>query len=317
MVQPKYSPEEALQKIKLSMSYDMSKTLNENAKEIGVILNEQSSGGVGASTAAQIARNIYNETVGDVQTKDLDDILSILNNNVFGKLYEDGQCLLEKVLTYYSQITRPSGLDAALTLTLPFNLTGDNLKKSLIDRLTSSSEGQELEFEEVKTKLINTINKELNGFCKNKKTIVKDDSKRQNSINKIYCSVVNGIIKLPESKVNNKTWSSFARFYEVTPEELAIAKKSCGSNADDGKTNRYRNCTGTYTKGCKSEAIKPVQACLGLVADGKFWNKTQAALETKGFPNGFTDADIPKICGEKSESSPTPGEETIDDVNNG
>ena len=30
MVQPKYSPEEALQKIKLMMSYDMSKTLNEN-----------------------------------------------------------------------------------------------------------------------------------------------------------------------------------------------------------------------------------------------------------------------------------------------
>jgi multisubunit Na+/H+ antiporter MnhE subunit len=30
MIQPKYSPEEALQAIKLRMNYDSSKTLNEN-----------------------------------------------------------------------------------------------------------------------------------------------------------------------------------------------------------------------------------------------------------------------------------------------
>jgi hypothetical protein len=30
MVQPKYSPEEALERVKLMMKYDMGKTLNEN-----------------------------------------------------------------------------------------------------------------------------------------------------------------------------------------------------------------------------------------------------------------------------------------------
>jgi|688.fasta_scaffold06256_9 hypothetical protein len=75
-------------------------------------------------------------------------------------------------------------------------------------------------------------------------------------------------------------------------------------------TNRYRNCTGTYTKGCKSEAIKPVQTCLGLVPDGKFWVKTQAALEAKGFPNGFTDADVSKICG--NQTPPPPPAKTDD-----
>jgi hypothetical protein len=43
-------------------------------------------------------------------------------------------------------------------------------------------------------------------------------------------------------------------------------------------TNRYRNCSGTYKKGCKTSptgAIGQVQACLGLTQDGKFWNKTQ------------------------------------------
>lgn len=40
MVQPKYSPEEALQRVKLMMGYDLKKTLKENVKETGAILNE-------------------------------------------------------------------------------------------------------------------------------------------------------------------------------------------------------------------------------------------------------------------------------------
>ena len=78
-------------------------------------------------------------------------------------------------------------------------------------------------------------------------------------------------------------------------------------------TNRYRtDCTGTYTKGCKSEAIKPVQTCLGLVPDGKFWVKTQAALVAKGFSNGFTDADVSKICGNQTPPPPQPEDEYED-----
>lgn len=78
-------------------------------------------------------------------------------------------------------------------------------------------------------------------------------------------------------------------------------------------TNRYRtDCTGTYTQGCKSEAIKPVQTCLGLVPDGKFWVKTQAALVAKGFPNGFTDADVSKICGNQTPPPPQPEDEYED-----
>jgi hypothetical protein len=68
----------------------------------------------------------------------------------------------------------------------------------------------------------------------------------------------------------------------------------------DPTTARYRVCTGTYTKGCKTDptgAIGQVQQCLDLVVDGKFWNKTQAALVAKGFADGFKDSDIAKICG--------------------
>lgn len=41
MVQPKYNPEEALERVKLMMNYDLSKTLNENKRNIKV-LNEDS-----------------------------------------------------------------------------------------------------------------------------------------------------------------------------------------------------------------------------------------------------------------------------------
>jgi len=69
---------------------------------------------------------------------------------------------------------------------------------------------------------------------------------------------------------------------------------------DQNSGIRYHDCTGTYTKGCKTDptgAIGQVQQCLRLVVDGKFWNKTQAALVAKGFADGFKDSDIAKICG--------------------
>jgi hypothetical protein len=34
----------------------------------------------------------------------------------------------------------------------------------------------------------------------------------------------------------------------------------------------------------------------GLVVDGKFGPRTQEILKSKGYPNGFTDADVSKIC---------------------
>jgi hypothetical protein len=65
------------------------------------------------------------------------------------------------------------------------------------------------------------------------------------------------------------------------------------------RRNRYRTCTGTYTKGCKTDPTGPigvVQGCLGLTVDGRFWDKTQDALVSKGYTNGFKDTDVSKIC---------------------
>jgi hypothetical protein len=64
----------------------------------------------------------------------------------------------------------------------------------------------------------------------------------------------------------------------------------------EGGGGGYKPCSGKYVIGCMSESIKQVQGCLGLVQDGKYGNKTKAALTSVGFPNGFTDADVAKIC---------------------
>jgi hypothetical protein len=83
-------------------------------------------------------------------------------------------------------------------------------------------------------------------------------------------------------------------------------------------SNRYHVCTGTYTKGCKTNttgAIGQVQQCLGLVVDGKFWDKTQVALVSKGFANGFRDSDITTICG-GTPPTPSPDPNTIIDNSN-
>jgi hypothetical protein len=73
-----------------------------------------------------------------------------------------------------------------------------------------------------------------------------------------------------------------------------------------GGKGSYKTCSGTYTQGCKSEIIKKVQGCLGLVADGKFGPKTQSSLVSKGYKSGFTDADVDKICNKVQTAPETP-----------
>jgi hypothetical protein len=94
----------------------------------------------------------------------------------------------------------------------------------------------------------------------------------------------------------------------ITREISKQKSQSCSSSADvtpvptdggntGGGTGGYKDCSGTYTFGCKSEAIRKVQGCLGgLTTDGKFGPNTQKALKAKGF-DSFTDADVDKICG--------------------
>jgi hypothetical protein len=126
------------------------------------------------------------------------------------------------------------------------------------------------------------------------------------------------------------TIGAIAIIYSLTNEEELVSSED-GKKTDttpkpiNPGQSRYRNCDneGKYTKGCRTKPEGPigqVQACLGgLVVDGKFWEKTQAALEDAGYPNGFTIEEIKTICGNQTkpeEVKPLPPDDEVSDVNN-
>lgn len=72
------------------------------------------------------------------------------------------------------------------------------------------------------------------------------------------------------------------------------------------KQNKYKQCSGTYKLYCYNKtSIGKVQGCLGLKQDGYFGPKTQNALKSIGYNNGFTDNDIEKICNKKNTTPET------------
>jgi hypothetical protein len=265
MVQPKYNPEEALQRIKLMMSYDMGKTLNENKQ----IISEQS-----FAEIAAIATELVDSLTGDVKTSDLVDIEETLKNKVFGKTMTDGKCLLSKVSEYF--IKQPTSKWFTFGYLVPSDWKSAFSKGDILkDKIRKSQERDEPQFEDVKQQLLKLIEDEENKFCKN---------------------------PTPPKPVKPKP------VQPINPGQ-----------------SRYRNCDKEprYTKGCRTRPEGPigqVQACLGgLVQDGKFWDKTQAALEDAGYPNGFTIENIKTICGNQTkpeEVKPLPPDDEVSDVNN-
>lgn len=252
MVQPKYSPEEALHRVKLMMGYDTKKTLKENKE----IIFEQATAGEASSIASALWKNM----AGDVETEDLEKVQDIFNTQVFGKTFKDG-CLLSKVLEYYK------GHQGSFA----WSLTTTYQKDGFMADLANSSESGEPEFEDIKKDLIDSINKELEGFCKNTKK-VEDEKKDE------------------DCKTN--------------PNQEKCKKTGQGKGYTLC-TGTYKYACKTDPSG----AIGKVQACLGgLVVDGKFGPKTRDKLSAKGFTT-FTDADIEKICQSNPEAKPEVGGE--------
>jgi hypothetical protein len=101
------------------------------------------------------------------------------------------------------------------------------------------------------------------------------------------------------------------KYDRFKPNTIKIDVRGGNTKPEDGfkktntgkKTSGYKQCSGTYKIGCKSNSIAKVQGCLGLVADGKYGRKTNAKLKDLGY-NSFTDADIEKICQSKNTAQP-------------
>jgi hypothetical protein len=297
MVQPKYSPEEALQRIKLMMEYNTSKTLDEN---IQMISEQPSPGEVAATTAGAVGGGLLAGGVGAASG-------AAAGLTGTAALAAGGGALL----------TAPILLPAAGGALVAYGLY------KLVDWMANKDLGKNgfVQVMSVCTapgvsKMVPKMSKgeirdlayeieEAKGNWNDDEDAIVSAFQKVETIADLCAldkKVSGGLVEFLDNLTDSPDeWKMFTRPLAgmiedteivITPEEQ---KKSGGYSGGSGKTGKYKSCSGTYSYGCKANAIAQVQGCLGLTTDGKFGPKTKAALSGKGFTT-FTDKDVDKIC---------------------
>jgi hypothetical protein len=332
MVQPKYSPQEALERIKLMMNYDSSKTLNENKEVIkeqyvapAVVAGATGAGLAAGATAAGVLPGTG--TVAGLGTVGLtgvgaaaEAVAGALGIGITGGAAVVGGAAALAVLPLaYWLITKDTGAnkvkkmfemcssEATKIAKLPRKLQDTDLR-SISDDIEDAVNYQTLGF------MAGTDEEKLFGAFKKLESGTASD----------FCALVQYYNKNSDSgdlfddldsDIDAESeWKQIFRPIRNCVEDSLLTIKDetvevdCTVNPNQekckGGKSGYKDCSGTYSFGCKSEAIRKVQGCLGgLTTDGKFGPNTQKALKAKGFTS-FTDADVDKICGKTTEEDP-------------
>jgi hypothetical protein len=265
MVHPKYSPEEALERVKLMMKYDTSKTLNENKESNKQLIKEFVPVVIAGYTIA--APWVAGATAAAVTA------VGTWIYNVQG-----GGDSFSKTKTFFQGCS-----------SLAANLKPSQDKsahREAADSIYNAIQG------------FGTDEDAIRGAISSMETVA-DLCAMYKYYNKTYGDLYDDLDSdLDGESFRQYVWSAIAPIVEDAEEDLSKAEEENPETVDGGGSTGggYKSCSGTYTYGCKADAIATVQGCLGgLVADGKFGPKTQAALKAKGF-DSFTDADVNKIC---------------------
>ena len=323
MVQPKYSPEEALQRIKLMMEYDSSKTYTENKVivENKEVIKEQyeapaavgavAGAGLGAGAAATglvagtatggglagLATSVGLAT-GAVGTAAATVGFGIVGGAVGLGLLPLAYWLVtkDKGRNKVKKMFEMCSTESAKIAKLPRKLQDTDLR-SISDDIEDAVNYQTLGF------LAGTDEEKLFSAFKQLESGTASD----------FCALIQYYNKNSESgdlfddldsDIDAESeWRQIFRPIRNCVEDSLRSLEDEGATTDDKKPTKgggYKDCAGSYSYGCKSEAIRKVQGCLGLVADGKFGPKTRDALKAKGF-DSFTDAEVDKICGKTTE----------------
>jgi hypothetical protein len=296
MVHPKYSPEEALERVKLMMKYDTSKTLNENRE----IIFEQTTGDVnpavvgsgiagagigtlaGAGLAAGVAGTTTAATIagmaaGTVAFPIVGTAIGAVAGLGLGMLadwaanHDLGQSGFEQVMS----ACKAAGVEKLVS----------KLSKAEIRQIAYTIQDAKGQFNDDEDAIVAALTEipTIADLC---------------AVDK---KIPGGLVQFLDDLTDSPDeWKMFTRPLEgmIEDTEVLLTPKEQEKLPDNGggSTGGYKSCSGSYSLGCKADAIVKVQGCLGLVADGKFGPKTQAALTAKGFTS-FTDAEVDKICG--------------------
>jgi hypothetical protein len=290
MVQPKYSPEEALHRVKLMMGYDLKKTLKENVDNIPT-LNEQAEACPNSipyadvkSLAEQTGKKAFNMTstfarMGSGEEKAqfiLDAIKQVVGKNTYDEI--DEKCIPARGVFDRFFIRASKSL---------FGFSGGKNVTQTLSEIAKDSYVKE-NFPEALRMIVRA------------QTIWNDSS------------------KAPISDTGGKLIPATGKT------ETTLTGTTDTGKSKVTKKSSYTPCVaGKYVRGCKSDVVKKVQACLDMPAKyhtGNFGPITQGELQKK-FPDlakGFTDADVTKICTKTvTPVKPTQpkGETSVDDAN--
>jgi hypothetical protein len=286
--------EEELKRALLMMKYDNRKTLSENVSELIKETNNKETYGAGSRVVVDFNANtlILNDYL-EMERAD-GTFNSELKLNVGTKFVKgSSDSLISKGVSYQ--------LVDDMTGQVLENLTGDvnyycNRKTFEIYTTSYSINNKIVKIEYFGEDFPYGVQNAFDDLCQN----IKQENNKQENI-KQYTEVEQGAIACgyvtPDGGPDVVAYEKGDGKEDFKcPKVGAKGCKYCPKKQGESKTGTYRDCTGTYTQGCKSEVIRKVQGCLGLAADGKFGPKTQAALEAKRYTNGFTDNDVDKIC---------------------
>ena len=331
MIQPKYSPLEALERAKLMMGYDPSTTLTENEQRLKSLIKED-------SPTQQSVSKLLTACKGRAKTEGTLDAAAIasafnksFNYQTLGFLGGTDDSEWRK----QAAIMKSGNLDDLCNINAEFEELGyGDFAKILIDELDDEELAELMgtfSAMNYRTKkmgslaVASTEQYDINWFKKTFPCIFDSDGNvdqnvQPNANNYVYILIKttsgNQYQVFADGRVKRMDGTSTGKKIRCQGSKVSfinesVQKKNLTEQINDDellrtnaqppaprpRTTTYRPCSGTYTQGCYSEVIKKVQGCLGgLVADGKFGSQTNEKLKTAGFRGGFSDNDVDKIC---------------------
>jgi hypothetical protein len=313
MVQPQYSPQEALERVKLMMKYDTSKTLNENKQ----MISEQyvAPTVAGAATGAALGAGAVAASTTTAGASVIVPVMSALGvgATAAGAIVGGAAGIALLPLVYWL-VTKDTGAnkvkkmfemcssESAKIAKLPRKMTdvtfrdmSDNIEDAINDKTLGFLPGTDEE------KLFTQFKQLQDGTASDFCAFVKYYNSHSDS-GDLFDDLDSDIDAEDEWKqiyrpIRNCVEDSLLTLKDENPvpEDPELKKKKKSG------TGGYKACTGTYSMRCMTDPSGPigkVQSCLDLVADGKYGPKTNAKLKELGY-NSFKDSDVDTICNKK------------------
>ena len=322
MKQPEYSPLEALERIKLMMKYDMSKTLNENKEVISeqytapAVAAAATGAAIGGGTMAATAASTFGYSV-------IVPVMSALGvgATAAGAIVGGAAALAVLPLVYWL-VTKDTGANKVKKMFEMCSSEGAKIAK-LPRKMDDAT------FRDMSDNIDDAINDTTFGIKggTDEEKLFAQFQRLQDGTASDFCAFVKyynshsdsgDLFDDLDSDIDAEDeWKQIYRPIRNCVEDSLLTIKEEDPKVTGGtKTKKYKVCSGTYTQGCYSEVIKKVQGCLGgLVADGKFGPKTNEKLKEAGFSSGFSDNDVDKICNKPDEIEQVDAEYSTDLLN--